>query len=81
MTSNGVTGEDCPICAKHRGVGALVGGPLIWQDDHVLVFHKPPSRTGRAFLGHLFIETRRHAPHIDELTARLADRLPQHFTV
>jgi diadenosine tetraphosphate (Ap4A) HIT family hydrolase len=49
-------------------VGDLVGGPLIWQDDHVLVFHKPPSQTGRAFLGHLFVETRRHAPHIDELT-------------
>lgn len=68
MTSSGVTGEDCPICAKHRGVGSLLGGPLIWQDDHVLVFHRPPGKTGQVFLGHLFIETRRHAPYLDELT-------------
>jgi diadenosine tetraphosphate (Ap4A) HIT family hydrolase len=68
MTSRGVADEDCPICAKHRGEGYLVGGPLIWQDEHVLVFHRPPSQSGQVFLGHLFIETRRHAPHIDELT-------------
>ena len=45
-----------------------MGGPLIWQDDLVLVFHRPPGPDGRVFLGHLFVETRRHAPHLDELT-------------
>jgi diadenosine tetraphosphate (Ap4A) HIT family hydrolase len=60
--------EDCPICAKHRGEGSLVGGPLVWEDEHVLVFHRPPDATGRAFLGHLFVETRRHVPYLDQLT-------------
>jgi ATP adenylyltransferase len=59
---------DCPICAKHRGEGSLIGGPLIWQDDNVVVYHKPPGPTGRVFLGHLFVESRRHAPHLDQLT-------------
>jgi ATP adenylyltransferase len=34
----------------------------------VVVYHKPPGPTGRVFLGHLFVETRRHAPRLDELT-------------
>lgn len=45
-----------------------MGGPLIWDDDNVLVYHKPPGRDGRVFLGHLFVETRRHASYLDELT-------------
>lgn len=68
MTVSDHAGEDCPICAKHRGEGYLVGGPLIWQDKHILVFHRPPAGTGRVFLGHLFIETRRHVPYVDQLT-------------
>ncbi|MBM2615908.1 HIT domain-containing protein [Actinoplanes sp. LDG1-06] len=64
MTASGAVGGDCPICAKHRGEGPLLGGPLIWQDEHVLVFHRPPG----VFLGHLFIESRRHAPYLDDLT-------------
>ena len=68
MTVIDHAGEDCPICAKHRGEGCLVGGPLIWQDEHALVFHRPPDGTGRVFLGHLFIETRRHVAYVDQLT-------------
>jgi hypothetical protein len=58
MTS---TAGDCRVCAKHQGQGCLIGGPLIWQDGDVVVYHKPPGPTGRVFLGHLFVETRRHA--------------------
>ena len=68
MTLSGHAGEDCAICAKHRGKGYLVGGPLIWEDEQILVFHRPPAGTGRVFLGHLFIETRRHVPYFDQLT-------------
>ena len=68
MRSSGVADENCPICAKHQGKGSLVGGPLIWQDDSVLVFHRPLSSSGQVFLGHLFVETRRHAAFLDDLT-------------
>jgi hypothetical protein len=69
------SGEHCPICAKHRGEGSLVDGPLVWEDEQVLVFHRPPDATGCAFLGHLFVETRRHVPYLDELLGtRLHER-------
>jgi len=68
MTEADQSSEDCPICAKHRGEGPLVGGPLVWEDEHLLVFHRPPDVTGRVFLGYLFIETRRHVPYLDQLT-------------
>jgi diadenosine tetraphosphate (Ap4A) HIT family hydrolase len=57
-----VTDPECPICQKHRGEGPLVG-PVIWEDDLVFVAHRA---TGS--LGYAFVETQRHAPHLDDLT-------------
>jgi diadenosine tetraphosphate (Ap4A) HIT family hydrolase len=54
--------DECQICAKHRGEGDLVG-PLIWEDDLVVVTHIP-----RDAYGYVFVETRRHAPYVDNLT-------------
>ncbi|HZM84218.1 MAG TPA: HIT domain-containing protein [Candidatus Limnocylindrales bacterium] len=59
--------DDCLICAKHRGEGPLVG-PMVFEDEHCLVFHKPTGEDGTAFLGHLFVETRRHVPYLADLT-------------
>jgi ATP adenylyltransferase len=58
---------DCPICAKHRGDGPLVG-PEVWADRLLLVTHRPVGADGTTVLGHLFVETRRHAPHLTDLT-------------
>jgi diadenosine tetraphosphate (Ap4A) HIT family hydrolase len=58
----------CPICDKHRGEGQLVGGPEVWGDEEVTVYHAPPGADGTAYLGHLFVETVRHVAHLDELT-------------
>ncbi|HEY0640750.1 MAG TPA: HIT domain-containing protein [Pseudonocardiaceae bacterium] len=57
----------CRICDKHRGVGPLVG-PEVWSDDLLLVFHRPPGPDGTGVLGYLFVETRRHAPSLTDLT-------------
>lgn len=51
----------CPICAKHRGEGELVG-PVIWRDELVVVSHKPGG-----FPGYVFVETVRHVPYFAEL--------------
>lgn len=57
----------CPICAKHRGEGPL-GGPLVWAGEQVVVYHRPLGEDGTTVLGHLFVETARHVPYVDELT-------------
>src|SRR5687767_11564449 len=62
-----MTGDDCPICAKHRGEGPLVG-PKVFEDRHVLVFNAPIGDDGTVFAGYLFVETRRHAPYLADLT-------------
>jgi diadenosine tetraphosphate (Ap4A) HIT family hydrolase len=54
--------EDCPICAKHRGDGPLVG-PVIFTDDLIVLTHRA---TGS--LGYAFIEPRRHVPYLDQLS-------------
>ena len=58
---------DCPICAKHRGEGPL-GGELVARLDGFRIYHAQPGEDGRASLGYLFIESERHAPHLDDLT-------------
>jgi diadenosine tetraphosphate (Ap4A) HIT family hydrolase len=71
---------DCAVCLKHRGAGPLLGEKL-WEDELVLAFHAP-LEDGRAYLGHLLVETRRHVPALaglagDEAAAvgRVAARL------
>lgn len=53
--------DNCPICAKHRGQGDLVG-PVIFADELIMITH----RAGGS-LGYAFIETRRHVAYVDEL--------------
>lgn len=60
---------DCPICQKHRGTGPLVS-PVVHEDDLVVVTHRPSGS-----LGYLFIEPRRHAPHLDALTDAEAESI------
>jgi len=57
----------CPICAKHRGEGPLAG-PKVFEDEHVVVSHRPVGEDATAFLGYLFVESRRHVPSLDGLT-------------
>jgi ATP adenylyltransferase len=59
-------GEQCLICAKHRGEGPLVG-PVIWADATVVVTHRLVGADGTGYPGYLFVETRRHVPSLDRL--------------
>jgi len=70
-----VAGEDgaadCFVCRKHRERGPLVPGGPVAEDDLVIVSHLAPyAREGveAAYLGHLFVEPRRHAPGLADLT-------------
>jgi histidine triad (HIT) family protein len=64
---------DCFVCWKHRNRGTLMPGGPIAEDDLMLVSHiVTPDALGRdgatAYLGHLFVEPRRHAPDLADLT-------------
>ncbi|MEU7138806.1 HIT domain-containing protein [Nocardia sp. NPDC046473] len=59
-------GSECAICAKHRGVGPLVG-PVLFENELVIVTHRPLDQ-GSPVPGYLFVETRRHTPTVATLT-------------
>jgi histidine triad (HIT) family protein len=71
---------DCFVCRKHADRGPLLPGGPVAQDDLVLVSHiATPDTLGRggttAYLGHLFVEPRRHAPGLADLTPAEAARV------
>jgi diadenosine tetraphosphate (Ap4A) HIT family hydrolase len=64
---------DCFVCCKHREQGPLLPGGPVGQDELVMVSHVvTPDLLGgsgtTAYLGHLFVEPRRHAPGLADLT-------------
>jgi histidine triad (HIT) family protein len=61
--------DDCVICRKHRGDPPAPGGP-IYEDELVVATHKFDLGGGAApwYLGHLIVETKRHATWLAELT-------------
>jgi histidine triad (HIT) family protein len=69
----GDAAADCFVCRKHRDREVLMPGGPIAEDDLALVSHiVTPDALGRdgttAYLGHLFVEPRRHAPGLEDLT-------------
>jgi ATP adenylyltransferase len=66
--------DDCAICAKHRAEGPLKG-ELVGRWGGFWVYHAPAGEDGTASLGYLFIETDRHAPHLEDLSDEEASAL------
>jgi histidine triad (HIT) family protein len=62
---------ECFVCRKHRERGSLVPGGPVGEDDLVIVSHLTPAAPGGSgrpvYLGHLFVEPRRHAPGLADL--------------
>jgi histidine triad (HIT) family protein len=63
----------CFVCRKHRERGLLLPGGPVAEDKLIVVSHVvTPDQLGRdgtvAYLGHLIVEPRRHAPGLGDLT-------------
>jgi diadenosine tetraphosphate (Ap4A) HIT family hydrolase len=58
----------CLVCCKHRG-GIEVAGGAIYENELVFASHAQPwgGETDH-YLGHVFVETKRHVPELAELT-------------
>lgn len=57
---------DCLFCNIQRGQIPAVGGPL-YEDDLVYAHHFYAENKSN-YLGHLIVETKRHAPEFADLT-------------
>ncbi|MEZ0092281.1 HIT family protein [Streptacidiphilus sp. EB129] len=69
MTMDEAAPKECFVCAKHQGTTLMPGGP-VWVDELVVVSHlspRAPGAPGEVYLGHLFVEPRRHAPGLPDL--------------
>ncbi|PKN89932.1 MAG: HIT family protein [Chloroflexi bacterium HGW-Chloroflexi-4] len=67
--------NDCVICHKHRGELKLFGG-FIHEDDLIAVSHSLLwGEETTHYLGHIFIESKRHVPEYAELTDEEAQRI------
>jgi diadenosine tetraphosphate (Ap4A) HIT family hydrolase len=63
-----VVAEECIVCRKHRGQVALAGGP-IHEDKLIFVSHAQLwGGEEDSYLGHLFIEPKRHVAELADLT-------------
>jgi histidine triad (HIT) family protein len=65
------SGPACFVCRKHNDLSLTPGG-LVGGDEQVVVSHLAPRAPGQdvraVYLGHLFVEPRRHAPGLADLT-------------
>ena len=65
---NQKTATDCLVCAKHRGETLLAGG-IIFENDLLSISHAQLFGDEKDhYLGHLFIESKRHVAEYADLT-------------
>ncbi len=67
--------RDCFVCQKHRGEIEVPGG-VIYEDNLVYASHQAmDERQPTAYPGVLFVEPKRHAPGLADLTDAEAERI------
>ncbi len=70
----------CLVCQKHRGEIIIPGG-FIHLDDLIFISHAPLwGGEMEHYLGHIFIETKRHVYEIGDLSQDEAARIGIHTT-
>jgi histidine triad (HIT) family protein len=63
-----MTETDCFVCQKHRGLVPVPGG-AIYEDELTYASHGIiPEGNDDVFLGWVFVEPKRHAPGLADLT-------------
>ena len=66
---------DCLVCRKHRGEVAVPGG-LIFEDDLISISHAQLFGEEKVhYLGHVFVESKRHVPELADLTGHEAQAI------
>lgn len=75
---NFLSPTECLVCRKHRGETALPGG-AIYEDELVFISHAPLWGDEQDhYLGHLFIEPKRHVAELAGLSEAEAQAIGLH---
>ena len=75
-----ITVEDCLVCRKHSGQLEFPGG-IIYEDGLFVVSHAQFWRGETdKYLGHLFVEPKRHVAELGDLTDTEAQALGLHVS-
>ncbi len=62
------TDPGCLVCRKHAGEIAIPGG-AIFENELIFISHAPLwGEEKEHYLGHLFVETKRHVAELADLT-------------
>jgi len=66
---------ECLVCRKHRALVAVAGG-AIYEDGLIYVSHAQLWRGEKShYLGHVFVEPKRHVAELAELTEQEAQAI------
>ena len=66
---------DCLVCRKHRGEVAVPGG-IIFEDELIFISHAQLwGKEKDHYLGHVFVESKRHVPELADLTEQEAQAI------
>ena len=66
---------DCIVCRKHKGEIDILGG-IIYEDDLIFVSHAQLWGDEKEhYLGHIFIEVKRHVAELADLTTEEAQAI------
>lgn len=66
---------DCVVCRKHRGEIAIPGG-AIYENDLIFISHAQLWKEEKThYLGHVFVETKRHVAELADLTEQEAQMI------
>jgi len=67
-----ITTANCLVCRKQHGEVAVPGG-FIYEDDLIAISHAQFFGEEKAhYLGHIFVESKRHVPELADLTGEEA---------
>ncbi len=72
---NIISTQDCMVCQKHQGKIFIPGGP-IFENELIFISHALPfGKEKDHYLGHIFIETKRHIPELSQLIESEAEMI------
>jgi histidine triad (HIT) family protein len=71
---------ECFVCNKHRGLVEVAGG-AIYQDELIYISHAQLwGEEQEHYLGHVFVESKRHVAELADLTEAEAQSIGLHIT-